>query len=75
MQFHRCDMGAGMVLVYRRPDSPFTDARFQLRGLAGRACRLEPFVGGNVHLAKDVLDVTLPVAPAVTVVFYEPASL
>ena len=48
LQFHRPDLGAGMVLAYRRPQSPFTTARFDLRGLeAGQSCHLEDAAGGK----------------------------
>jgi alpha-galactosidase len=32
-QFHRPDLGGGMVQAFRRPQSPFESARFKLRGL------------------------------------------
>ncbi len=37
MQFHRTDLGEGMLLAFRMPDSPFVKAVFRLRGLAPRA--------------------------------------
>jgi hypothetical protein len=36
-QFHRPDLGEGMVQVFRRKDSPFETARFRLRGLEPEA--------------------------------------
>lgn len=32
-QFHRPDLGVGMVQVFRRPESAYESARFQLKGL------------------------------------------
>ena len=32
-QFHRLDLDEGMVLVFRRPESPYTSAEFALHGL------------------------------------------
>ena len=32
-QFHRPDLGRGMVMILRRPDSPYTTAQLQLAGL------------------------------------------
>lgn len=34
MQFHRNDLDAGMLLFYRRPLSPYFNARFKLSGLS-----------------------------------------
>jgi alpha-galactosidase len=36
-QFHRPDLGAGMVQVFRRADSPFETGRFRLHGLEPEA--------------------------------------
>lgn len=33
VQYHRPDLGEGMLLAFRRPDSPFVRADFHLRGL------------------------------------------
>ena len=33
-QFHRPDLGEGLVAVFRRPESPYPAARFRLRGMA-----------------------------------------
>lgn len=69
MQFHRADLGSGMVLVYRRPDSPYTTARFPLQGLAG-ACGLDDSHGGEIKLEGNILEVRLDKAPAAAVAFY-----
>jgi len=71
MQFHRADLGAGMVVVYRRPDSPFVTARFQLRGIASdRSCCLDEGDPAGLNLEGTVLEVHLNKAPEATVVFY-----
>jgi alpha-galactosidase len=71
MQFHRADLGAGMVVVYRRPDSPFTTARLLLRGVAdGSCCRLDDTGSDQLSLEGTVLEVRLNKAPAATVAFY-----
>jgi alpha-galactosidase len=71
LQFHRIDMNAGMVLVYRRPDSPFTTARFLLKGLAdGCCCHLEPTANNCLLLEGNVLEVNFSKAPAAIAVFY-----
>ncbi len=36
-QFHREDLGQGMVLAFRRPESPYVSARLNLRGLSPSA--------------------------------------
>jgi hypothetical protein len=75
MQFHRADLGAGMVVVYRRPDSPFTRARFQLRGMGeGGSCRLEASENGEFNLTGTVLDVRLDKSPTAAVAFYRVAT-
>jgi alpha-galactosidase len=33
MQFHRPDLGEGLLLAFRRKDSPFESARFRLQAL------------------------------------------
>jgi hypothetical protein len=64
-------MNAGMVLVYRRPDSPFTTARFLLKGLAdGCCCHLEPTANNCLLLEGNVLEVNFSKAPAAIAVFY-----
>jgi alpha-galactosidase len=71
MQFHRADLGAGMVVVYRRPDSPLTTARFQLGGMAADcSCSLDEPVPDEVSLDGSVLEVHLSEAPAAIVAFY-----
>ncbi|MEI6519240.1 MAG: alpha-galactosidase, partial [bacterium] len=71
MQFHCADLGAGMVVVYRRPDSPFTTARFLLRGVAADcSCYLDDSSSDGISLEGTVLEVRLNKAPAATVAFY-----
>ena len=71
MQFHRPDLKAGMVLVYRRPESPLAAASFRLRGLAeGCACEVESAAGGSLRMQDSTLQVTFAEAPAVAVAFY-----
>ena len=71
IQFHRADLGAGMVVVYRRPDSPFTTARFLLRGMAADcSCCLDESGSDEVSLEGTVLEVRLKEAPAAIVAFY-----
>ena len=36
-QFHRPDLGEGVVQVFRRDDSPYESARFKLHGLDATA--------------------------------------
>jgi len=72
MQFHRADLGARMLVVYRRPDSPLITARIPLRALtAGKACRISRATGGSSRFDGQTLEVTLPDAPVAAVVFYE----
>ena len=71
MQFHRPDLRAGMVVVYRRPDSPFTDAQFQLQGMAaGTVCRIDATENGKFGLTGTELKVHLSKAPTAAVMFY-----
>jgi len=70
-QFHRPDLGSGMVLLYRRPESPFTAARFRLRALQpGQSCHLDHATGGRLSLEGPMLQVALDDAPAAVVAFY-----
>jgi len=71
MQYHRADLGQGMVVVYRRPDSPFTEAQFQLQGMdAATACRIEATENGEFNLSGTLLEVRLHEAPTAAVMFY-----
>ena len=72
IQFHRGDLNSGMVLIVRRPDSPFTTARFSLRGLPeGSACSLEPASANqNLRLEGTHLEVRFDQAPAIAALFY-----
>jgi alpha-galactosidase len=71
MQFHRADLGAGMVVVYRRPDSPFTTARFLLQGVAADcSCYLDDSGSDGISLEGTILEVRLNKAPAAIVAFY-----
>lgn len=71
MQFHRPDLEAGMVLVYRRPDSPFTAAQFPLRGIPEDSfCQLDPGDAEGFKLVGNVLEICFSTTPAAAVVFY-----
>ena len=71
IQFHRTDLEAGMVLVFRRPSSPFTTALFRLHGLSdGCTYLLESSIDESLQLDGDALEFVLPEAPSVAVVFY-----
>ncbi len=76
-QMHRPDLREGMVLMLRRPDSPFESGRFRLRGLdadalytiedadSGRVARLS----GNA-LVREGLEIRIDEAPGTRLLFY-----
>lgn len=71
MQFHRADLGAGMVVVYRRPESPYTRAQFKLQGMAENAeCAAEHADDGRFTFEGSILNVVLTEAPTAAVAFY-----
>jgi predicted ribosome-associated RNA-binding protein Tma20 len=47
MQFHRADLQEGMVLVFRRAESPFRTLEVALRGLEADAQYEVSFDGGS----------------------------
>ncbi len=81
MQFHRPDLGEGMLLAFRRQDSPFVTADFRLHALdpdatyeltdadTGRKRQ----VSGR-ELAENGLPITMKTAPASRLVFYRKGS-
>jgi alpha-galactosidase len=76
-QFDRPDLGAGMVQVFRRPESNFESARLKLRGLdpdaeydlndvdKSRAVALK-----GRTLMEEGLPLSMPEAPASTIITY-----
>jgi alpha-galactosidase len=74
-QYHRTDLGAGIVLLYRRPDSPFIYARFELRGIeAGQVCHLDHATGGEPRFDGRALVATLVEPRSAAVIFYRTKS-
>jgi alpha-galactosidase len=69
MQFHRADLGQGMVVVCRRPGSPYVTARFPLQGLAGD-CVLDSGHSDEFKVEGNILEVRLNKSPAAAVAFY-----
>jgi alpha-galactosidase len=76
-QLDRPDLGQGMVVVLRRPESPYTSARFPLRALEGGASyRVTELDSGEkkVFTGKQLqagLPVSLKGPPASAVVVYQ----
>jgi alpha-galactosidase len=76
-QFHRTDLGAGMVQVFRRPQSPYESARFKLHGLDPAArYEVENLDGGKETLTgralvEQGLAVTARSQPAALVFVYK----
>jgi alpha-galactosidase len=65
LQFDRPEQGSGMVQVFRRPNSPFETARFQLRGLEpnARYSVTDLDVPGSKEMTgRELMDEGLPVA-------------
>lgn len=76
-QFDRPDLGAGLVLAFRRPQSPFVQATFPLRGLDPEAAYEfrdadtgAVLVRSGKECALTGLPVDLPAKPASRLLFY-----
>ena len=81
LQFDRPEQGGGMVEVFRRPNSPFEAARFQLRGLepSARYSVTDLDVAGSKEMTgRELMDEGLPVVikakPASMVIIYTRAK-
>lgn len=78
MQFHRPDLGEGMLLAFRRKESPFVSADFRLHALDPDATyelidadtRRKRHVSGR-DLAEKGLNVVMKSIPASRLVFYK----
>ena len=76
-QFHRPDLGEGMVQVFRRDDSAYESARFKLHGLDATAkYEVENLDGGKetltgAELMQAGLAVTINQQPAALVFAYK----
>jgi alpha-galactosidase len=77
MQYHRPDLGEGMILAFRRKDSPFVSADFRLQGLDPAAeYELQDSETGKTwkqtgqELRERGLRVTLEKTPESGLVFY-----
>ena len=76
-QFDRPEVGAGLVQVFRRENSPYEVARFELRGLKPTArYRVKRFYAdaelelSGSELAEPGLLIALPDRPGVEIVTY-----
>ena len=76
-QFDRPEMGAGCVQVFRRPESPYVQARFPLRGLDPAATYEvrdfdadQPITLSGKELAEQGLPVTLRTRPGAAILVY-----
>jgi alpha-galactosidase len=76
-QFDRPDLGAGMVQVFRRPESPYESALFRLNGLDPAAeYEIKNFDEPGVtkstgrELMEDGLHVAIPKAPTALIFTY-----
>ncbi|MGA2115803.1 MAG: alpha-galactosidase [Bryobacteraceae bacterium] len=76
-QFDLPEKGEGMVQAFRRPDSPFEEARFPLRGLDGKASYVVKDMDGaaeitmsGAELMERGLPVTVKERPGAAVVTY-----
>ena len=79
-QFHRRDLDEGLVVVFRRPDSPYAEATFPLRGLKSKATyRLVNLLGQErvrrtgASLSEG-LGIEMPDRPDVTLIRYRGAG-
>lgn len=76
-QFHRPDLGEGMVQVFRRDDSPYESARFKLHGLEATAKYEVENLDGDKEtrtgheLMEQGLAVTVKAQPAALVFAYK----
>ena len=80
-QFGRADGGAGMVQVFRRPESPFTSAQLPLHGLVRGARYVVTDAGTGsraTYRGAELMDHGLPVAiaakPGALLLFYRRAA-
>jgi alpha-galactosidase len=81
VQYHRPDLGEGVVLAFRRKNSPFVSADFRLHALEPDAAyevtdtdtRRKRRVTGR-ELATKGLSVVMKTAPASRLVFYRRIS-
>ena len=71
-QMHRPDLGEGLVLAFRRQDSPFVSADFRLQALDPTAeYEIEDADTGEIsRLNGGVLRVTMETAPGCRLLFY-----
>lgn len=79
-QFHRPDLGAGLIQAFRRAESPASSTQLSLRGLTPDArYRVVDLDAGELTVAKGSelaepgLRVTSPSRPAALLITYEPA--
>ncbi len=77
-QLDRTDLGQGLVVALRRPDSPYQSARFPLRGLEEKAAYQvtdldtgERTTRSGADLARDGLEVVLRARPGSALLVYE----
>jgi len=71
-QMDRPDFGGGIVMAFRRKDSPFTTAEFQLQGLdAAAEYEIENADTGERTMSRGAVTVTMKTAPASTLLFYK----
>jgi len=77
-QLHRPDLGQGLVVALRRPDSPYESARFPLRGLdEATVYQVTNLDTGQKHavaggdLCRDGIEVVIPARPASALWLYE----
>jgi hypothetical protein len=77
MQFHRADLGEGMLLVFRRAESPYRTADLRLRGLVEDASyEIVSDTNGvlgtfsRAQLARQGLPVTLSERPKSDLLVY-----
>jgi alpha-galactosidase len=77
-QMHRDDLGEGIVVAFRRPESPLVSAEFRLQGLDPNAdYEVENADTGEVRrssgqsLAQKGVTVTMNAAPESCLLFYK----
>ena len=75
-QYHRPDLNAGMIVAFRRDESPFTQACFKLRGLTTPNYSFEDADSGEkIQFSKEEIEergfeLTLPNQPESKLIFY-----
>jgi len=75
-QFHREDLGQGMVLAFRRPESSYTSARLNLRGLSPSAHYELTFEDSHIKRTETGetlcagINVTIEQAPGSSLITY-----